>query len=94
LRGITQRKAESNVAAMRTGHESGLGYLAVMKECRNIIGFAIRLLRSWRASVPSPVVTNCMELLAEVGPYVIPDSRIDHPVGSRSTAFCPVPHSS
>jgi hypothetical protein len=52
LRGITQRKAQSNVTAMRTGHESGLGYLAITKECRNVIGFKIRLLRSWRSAIP------------------------------------------
>src|ERR1017187_6022514 len=47
LCGITQRKAKSDVAAMGAGHESGLGYFAIMKECRTIVGFEIRLLRSW-----------------------------------------------
>ena len=87
LRGITQRKAKSNVAAMRTGHESGLGNLAILKECRNVIGFEIRLLRSWRAAVPSPVLTNRMELFAKGGPYIIPDSRVDHSIMEQDHSF-------
>src|ERR1700745_600352 len=67
LRGITQGEVKSNVAAMRTGHESCLGHFAIVQECPEIIGFVIRLLRCLRAAVASPVVANCMELFAEGG---------------------------
>ena len=41
LRGITKRKVESNVTAMRTGHQRGLANLAIMQQSRYIIGFEV-----------------------------------------------------
>jgi hypothetical protein len=73
LRGIAEGKAESNVATVRTGYESGLRYLAIEKQLGNIVGFVIGLLRSGRTAIAAPVLTKGMELFVEGRPYVVPD---------------------
>ena len=87
LRGIAERKVESNIAAMGTGYESGLTNLAIMQEGRHVVGLEVWLGCCGRVPVSSAVVTNGMELLAEGGPYVIPDSGIDHAVVEQDNRF-------
>jgi hypothetical protein len=59
----------------------------IAEDRRDIIRLVIRLLRGWRATVASAVVTEGVELFAEGWPYIIPDGGIDYTVWRKTTAF-------
>jgi len=69
---VLECNTQGNIATVRTPDECSLRYFSVSNDGRNIVGFVIRFLGSWRVSIPASIVTYHVESFAESGPYVIP----------------------